>query len=44
MNFNQIVARLVLKNEDQGAQINSIELNILNNNNVKLCRNEVTMR
>lgn len=47
MNFNQIIVRLVLKNtinkdeDDDEAQIYSIELNILDNANIRLVRDEV---
>lgn len=47
MNFNQIIVRLVLKNtvnkdeDDNEAQIYSIELNILDNANIRLVRDEV---
>lgn len=43
MNFNQVVVKIVLKSEEieNGAQIHSIELNLIENANIKLVRDEV---
>lgn len=42
MNYNQIIVRLLLKSEDEKAQVYSIELNVLENFNIKLLRDEVS--
>ena len=46
MNFNQVIVRFVLKSEEaavkNGAQIYSIELNLIENANIKLVRDEVS--